>query len=67
MATGQDATMDPQEVESLWSSLSQNPKIWEWQRDNGWYAAPVSVPEDAPLQVRVLGLIGRNPAWVQPA
>jgi uncharacterized protein (TIGR03086 family) len=67
MATGQDPTMDPREVELLWSSLSQNPQVWAWQRDNGWYAAPVSVPQDAPLQDRVLGLIGRNPGWVLPA
>ena len=67
MATGQDATMDPQEVELLWSSLSQNPKVWDWQRDNGWYAAPISVAEDAPLQDRVLGLLGRHPGWARPA
>ena len=62
-ATGQDPTMDPVEVKLLWSSLSQAPKVWDWQRDNGWYAAPVYVPEDAPLQDRVLGLIGRDPCW----
>jgi Mycothiol maleylpyruvate isomerase N-terminal domain len=39
-ATGQDPTMDPEEVELLWSSLSQAPKVWDWQRENGWYAAP---------------------------
>ena len=62
-ATGQDPTMDPEEVELLWNSLSQAPKVWDWQRNNGWYAAPVSVPEDAPLQDRVLGLLGRDPRW----
>jgi YVTN family beta-propeller protein len=36
-ATGQDPTMDPEEVELLWSSLSQAPKVWDWQRENGWY------------------------------
>ncbi len=46
-ATGQDPTMDPQEVELLWSSLAENPSVWDWQRDNGWYAAPVAVPADA--------------------
>jgi uncharacterized protein (TIGR03086 family) len=66
-ATGQDATMDPEEVEVLWTALSRHPKVWAWQRDNGWYAAPVPVPEDAPLQDRVLGLIGRNPRWAPPA
>ncbi len=63
MATGQDPTMEAGEVEFLWGSLSQAPKVWEWQRANGWYAAPFPVPEDAPLQDRVLGLIGRDPHW----
>jgi uncharacterized protein (TIGR03083 family) len=63
MATGQDPTIDPAEVELLWSSLSDAPHIWEWQRQNGWYAAPVAVPTDASLQDRVLGLIGRDPSW----
>lgn len=62
-ATGQDATMDPEEVELLWTSLSQAPEVWDWQRENGWYASPVAVPEDAPLQDRVLGLVGRDPRW----
>jgi uncharacterized protein (TIGR03086 family) len=65
-ATGQDASMDPEEVDLLWSTLSRDSKLWDWQRDNGWYAAPVPVPEDAPLQDRVLGLIGRNPRWAPP-
>ena len=62
-ATGQDPTMDPEEVDLLWSSLSQVPKVWQWQRENGWYAAPIPVPDDAPIQDRVLGLIGRDPWW----
>jgi hypothetical protein len=67
-ATGQDATMDPQEVELLWASLSpMTAEWWKWQVDNGYYAPAVPVPEDAPLQDRVLGLIGRNPRWIPPA
>jgi uncharacterized protein (TIGR03086 family) len=65
-ATGQDTTIDPDEVGLLWSSLSRDTKAWGWQRDNGWYAAAVPVPEDAPLQDRVLGLLGRNPEWEAP-
>lgn len=65
-ATGQDATMDPEEVELLWRLLRDNPRLWAWQRDNGWYAAPVPVPDDAPLQDRVLGLLGRSPTWEPP-
>jgi hypothetical protein len=63
MATGQDPTIDPNEVELLWRSLSDAPNVWEWQRENGWYAAPIAVPADAPLQDRVLGLIGRAAGW----
>ena len=62
-ATGQDPTIEPEEVELLWRSLSEAPQVWDWQRENGWYAAPVSVPENASLQDRVLGLIGRDPDW----
>ena len=66
-ARGQDATMDPEEVELLWASLSpQSPSWWKWQVDNGYYAPAVPVPEDAPLQDRVLGLIGRDPKWTPP-
>jgi uncharacterized protein (TIGR03086 family) len=65
-ATGQDANMDPEEVELLWRLLRDRPRLWAWQRANGWYAAPVPVPEDAPLQDRVLGLLGRSPTWEPP-
>jgi uncharacterized protein (TIGR03086 family) len=66
-ATGQDASLDPAEVELLWGSLSGNPRLWEWQRASGWYAAPVPIPENAPLQDRVLGLLGRDPNWQPPS
>ena len=66
-ATGQDAAMDPEEVELLWAALSpQSPDWWKWQVDNGHYAPAVPVPDDAPLQDRVLGLIGRDPNWTLP-
>jgi uncharacterized protein (TIGR03086 family) len=67
VATGQDATIDPGEVELLWGSINGDPKAWDWQRASGWYGTPVAVPEDAPLQDRVLGLIGRDPGWTPPA
>ncbi|MGH9278167.1 MAG: VOC family protein [Acidimicrobiales bacterium] len=63
VATRQDPTMDPGEVELLWSSLNGDPANWQWQRANGWYGAPVPVSDDAPLQDRVLGLLGRDPRW----
>ena len=63
VATGQDATIDREEVELLWGSLTGDPANWDWQRANGWYGPPVPVPEDAPVQDRVLGLLGRDPGW----
>jgi uncharacterized protein (TIGR03086 family) len=67
VATGQDATMDAQEIEFLWAVLSPaSPAFWKWQVDNGHYAPAVFVPEDAPLQDRVLGLIGRDPHGTPP-
>jgi uncharacterized protein (TIGR03086 family) len=66
-ATGQDATMDAEEVDAMWVVFSRaRPQWWKWQRDHGWYGPPVAVPEDAPLQDRVLGLIGRDPKWAPP-
>ena len=66
MATGQDPTMAADEVELLSGSLTGDPANWEWQRANGWYGPPVATPEDAPLQDRVLGFLGRDPAWTPP-
>lgn len=63
MATGQDATIAPAEVQLLWDSLTGDPRSWDWQRANGWYGPPVPVPDDAPLQDRVIGLLGRDPHW----
>jgi uncharacterized protein (TIGR03086 family) len=63
VASGQDPTMDPDEVELLWASLNGAPAQWDWQRSNGWYGPPIPVPRDASLQDRVLGLLGRDPTW----
>jgi uncharacterized protein (TIGR03086 family) len=68
VATGQDATIDPVDVEIMWSALSPaSPAFWKWQVDNGYYAPAVPVAQDAPLQDRLLGLIGRDPHWTAPA
>jgi uncharacterized protein (TIGR03086 family) len=68
VATGQDATLDPAEVEFLWRELSGvRQGWWDWHHRNGWYGPPVDVPEDAALQDRVLGMIGRDPRWSRPA
>lgn len=68
MATGQDATIAPEELEIIWGP--GDPEAFErafgWQRAQGWYGAPVPVPEDAPLEDRVLGFLGRDPHWRAP-
>lgn len=46
-------------VEGMWDGLS--PRAQEW-RTWGVFPAPVPVPDDAPLQDRLLGLVGRDPA-----
>ena len=70
-ATGQDATMDPDEVQSTWDGLmSMPPEFLEQLRTPGAFGPgievfgpEVTVPADAPLQDRLLGAIGREPHW----
>lgn len=70
-ATGQDDTIDPAEVEALWSAMSAIPaEVMEKLRTPGAFGPGVEVfgPEvtvlkGASLQDRLLGLIGRDPAW----
>jgi uncharacterized protein (TIGR03086 family) len=73
-AIGQDDTIDPQDVERIWSGTSAiPPELMEQYRTPGAFGPgvevfgpEVKVPEDAPLQDRLLGLIGRDPAWAPP-
>lgn len=57
-ATGSDETLDPELVSAVWSDLDA-------QRDmlaeSGLFADPVPVPDDAPLQDRLIALTGRDP------
>lgn len=57
-ATGQDATLEPAETVRLWVNLSAAPAD-----ANEKYGQEVDVPEDAPLQDRLLALAGRDPYW----
>jgi uncharacterized protein (TIGR03086 family) len=71
-ATGQDDEMDPDDVERLWSITTAIPaELMEKYRTPGAfgpgvevYGPEVKVSEDAALQDRLLGLIGRDPGWL---
>jgi uncharacterized protein (TIGR03086 family) len=73
-ATGQDDTIDPADVERLWQITTAIPAdVMERYRTPGAFGPgievlgpEVPVPEDAPLQDRLLGLIGRDPGWSSP-
>jgi hypothetical protein len=70
-ATGQDDTIDPRDVERLWATTTAIPaEMMVKYRTPGAFGPgvevfgpEVEVPADAPLQNRLLGLIGRDPAW----
>ncbi|MGL4744279.1 MAG: TIGR03086 family metal-binding protein [Dermatophilaceae bacterium] len=58
--TGQDDTLD-----AAWGAelLGGMEPIEELMRGSGQYGPRVPVPDDAPVQDRLLGFIGRDPAW----
>lgn len=57
-AIGADEQLDPELVEAVWT-------VFEPQKDtlaaSGLYAPPVPLPDDAPLQARLLAVTGRDP------
>lgn len=68
-ATGQDDTIDPDDVALMWAKVQQIPAdVWEMMRTPGAFGPGVKVfgPEvevapDAPTQHKLLGLFGRDP------
>lgn len=56
-ATGQDDSIDPAHVEQIWTAAQ---RLGDMLRTPGVCGPEVAVPEDAPLQDRLLGLLGRD-------
>ena len=59
-ATGQDDTLDPDFCAQLLEGMTQ---MEDAIRASGQYGPAVPVPEDAPVQDRMIGFIGRDPYW----
>ena len=57
-AIGVDRTLPPELVQGLWDEISPHAEEW---RTIGIFRERVDVPDDAPLQDRLLGLTGRQP------
>lgn len=63
-ATGQDDALDPEMCAALLDGMVP---FEEAMRSSGQYGPRVPVPDDAPVQDRMLGFIGRDPNWQPPA
>jgi len=59
-ATGQEPDLDEDQAGVLLDGMQG---IEEMLRSSGQYGAPVPVPADAPVADRLMGFIGRDPAW----
>ena len=62
-ATGQDDRLDPDFCAELLAGMEG---IEEVLRASGQYGPAVPVPDDADVQTRMLGFIGRDPEWKPP-
>ena len=55
---GADPTLPDELVQGIWEEVAPNAEEW---RAIGIFPAAIAVPEDAPLQARLLALTGREP------
>lgn len=62
-ASGQDDRLDPDFCADLLSGLAAMEEVI---RSSGQYGERVPVPDDADVQSRLIGFIGRDPAWSPP-
>jgi uncharacterized protein (TIGR03086 family) len=59
-ATGQDEQLDAERCAQMYEGMQP---IEEILRSSGQYGPRVPVPDDADAQTKLLGFIGRDPAW----
>ncbi len=59
-STGQDDTLDADTCAQMLEGMQP---IDELLRSSGQYGPRVPVADDAPVQDRLMGFIGRDPAW----
>lgn len=59
-ATGQDDRLDPDFCAHLLGAMEQMEEVI---RSSGQFGVRVEVPDDADIQTRLLGFIGRDPFW----
>lgn len=59
-ATGQDESLDAELCAGMLAGMEP---LDELLRSSGQYGPPVAVPDDADVQTRLIGFIGRDPNW----
>ena len=59
-ATGQDERLDPERCAGMYQGMLP---MDDMLRASGQYGPRVPVPDDADAQTKLLGFIGRDPAW----
>ena len=60
LATGQDEALDAEVCAEMLAGMEP---MEELIRSSGQYGPAVPVPDDADVQTRLIGFIGRDPAW----
>ena len=63
-AGGQDPALDEDQAAMMLAGMQP---IEAMLRDSGQYGPAVPVPDDAPAVDRLMGFVGRDPAWRPPA
>jgi hypothetical protein len=62
-ATGQDDRLDAARCQAMYDGMQPMDAML---RASGQYGPRVAVADDADPQTRLLGFIGRDPAWAAP-